>query len=451
MGAGGHIGRVGGLAVALGIGAAVWTGIGAPAAVADSSGTPGSASSDSAKTPSAGRASNKRVKASQTLAGTSKRPARVKVPDPGPASPAAPIALSQVVTAAATTRRLAPRPTAAPATSSEPVATESVSAAPAPNSVTYTAPSSLSDRLTLATLRLMRVVSNVLGTDIYGLVGKALASANPPSFLLGGLTATKTTYTTAEGAEWKVWEFTPPDPSGKAVVAIHGGGFILQPLLLHWIDYTNMARDTGATVIVPMYPLATTEAGAAVHTIPAMADFISAQIDTFGPENVSIYADSAGPNIAIGAVRLLLKAGKPVPASMVLLSFAPDPTLSNPDIKKTNDPIIDVNNIAFYTNTNHWGDGVEKTDPLINAMNFEDAVLQELPPTTLYVGSTEFLLPDTLLFQKKVVDAGGTMSVVIGSGQIHDWALGVPVNSQAMVVRRDIYRQLGLIPAATTV
>jgi acetyl esterase/lipase len=444
MGTGGQIGRVGGLAVALGIGAAVWTGLGASAAAADS-GTSSSAGGASSHQTAKAKGTASSARGSLTSAVASKRRTAAKAL--GPATPAAPLALSHVVTAVGTARRVTP--SIAQPSSSETVAAEPVPAAT--NSVTYTAPPTLGDQITLASLRFLRVVSNVIGIDLYGQIGKAMASANPPPFLLGGLTATKTTYTTAEGAEWKVWEFTPADPSGKTVVAIHGGGFILQPILLHWIDYTNMARDTGATVIVPMYPLATTEAGAAVHTIPAMADFISAQIDTFGAENVSIYADSAGPSIALGAVRLLLKADKPVPTSMVLLSFTPDPTLSNPDIKKTNDPIIDVNNLEFYANNNHWGDGIEKTDPLINAMNFEGEVLQGLPPNTVYVGSTEFLLPDTLLFQKKVADAGGTMSVVVGSGQIHDWALGVPVNSQAMVVRKDIYRELGLIPAATTV
>jgi len=430
MNAPAHVGRVGGLAVALGIGAAVWTGLSAPAATADSSGS-ASASSDSAKTAPAHRASSKRTKATQTVTATRKPSAKVKVPDP--VSPAAPIALSQVATAGATTRRVTPS-----------FATESVSAVPAPNSVTYTAPPSLGDQITLASLRFLRVVSNVIGVDLYGLIGKSMASSTPPGFLLGGLKATKTTYTTAEGAQWKVWEFAPSDPTDKAVIAIHGGGFILQPILLHWIDYTNMARNTGATVIVPMYPLATTEAGAAVHTIPAMADFISAQIDTYGADNVSIYADSAGPIMALSAVRLLLKAGKPIPASMVLLSFAPASDLSNPDIKNTNDPVFNTNDFTFYTDNSHWSDGLLITDPLISVMNFEDEVLKALPPTTVYVGSTEFSLPDNLLYQKQVVDAGGTMSLVIGRGQIHDWALGVPINSQAMVVRKDIYRELGL-------
>jgi len=426
MGAGGHVGKVGGLAVALGIGAAVWTGLGAPTATADDSGashaTGGASSRQTTKPKSTATSARKSV----TAPVTAKRRAATKLP--GPASPAAPIALSQVFTAVGTARRT----------------TISASVPAATSSVTYTAPPTIGDQITLASLRVLRVISNVIGVDLYGQIGKAMASSNPPPFLLGGLTATKTTYTTAEGAEWKVWEFAPADPSGKAVIAIHGGGFILQPILLHWIDYTNMARDTGATVIVPMYPLATTEAGAAVHTVPAMADFISAQIDTFGAENVSIYADSAGPIIALTAVRLLIQADKPTPASMVLISFAPDPTLSNPDIKKTNDPVFNLNDLEFYTSSSHWSDGVEITDPLINSMAIEPEVLKALPPTTVYVGSTEFVLPDNLLFQQKVVDAGGTMSLVIGRGQIHDWALGVPINSQAMVVRKDIYRELGL-------
>lgn len=437
MSAGGHIGRVGGLAVALGIGAAVWTGLGAGTAAADSGASSSADSASSHQTPKAkGTATSAR--GSLTSAVASKRRTAANVS--GPATPAAPIALSQVATSVGAARRVTP--SIAQPTSAETVAAEPVPAAT--NSVTYTAPPTLGDQITLASLRFLRVISNVIGIDLYGQIGKAMASANPPSFLLGGLTATKTTYTTAEGAEWKVWEFTPANPSGEAVIALHGGGFILQPILLHWIDYTNMARDTGATVIVPMFPLATTEAGAAVHTVPAMADFISAQIDTFGADNVSIYADSAGPIMALSAVRLLIKADKPIPASMVLISFAPDPTLSNPDIKKTNDPVFNLNDLEFYTNTNHWSDGLEMTDPLINTMAFEPEVLKALPPTTVYVGSTEFVLPDNLLFQKKVVDAGGTMSLVIGRGQIHDWALGVPINSQAMVVRKDIYRELGL-------
>ena len=312
------------------------------------------------------------------------------------------------------------------------------------NTVTYTAPPSLFDRVTLAGLYVLRGISKLIGVDLYGVFGKAITSERPPSFLTRGLHTRLTDYEVSEDNIWKVWEFEPLNPTGKAVVAVHGGGFILEPNVMHWMDYTSMARDTGATVIVPLYPLATTEAGSATRVVPAMAQFLSDQISEYGADNVSVYADSAGPILALSAVRQLVLAGKPLPASMVLLSFAPDATLSNPAIRDIKDPVFDLDDLDFYNDGNMWTAGLALTDPLINIMSFEDAVLAALPSTTMYVGSLEFALPDTLALQQKWSTAGGAVSTVVGQGQIHDWALAGSPNSQAATVRPDIYRQLGL-------
>ncbi len=71
------------------------------------------------------------------------------------------------------------------------------------------------------------------------------------------------------------------------------------PAIFNWLDYAAMARDTGATVIVPIYPLVP-QGGTAGTVVPAMADLISSQIDQHGAENVSVYGDSAGGSIGAG-------------------------------------------------------------------------------------------------------------------------------------------------------
>ena len=53
--------------------------------------------------------------------------------------------------------------------------------------------------------------------------------------------------------------------AGKAVVGLHGGGFFYQPNIFNWLDYAAMARDTGATVVVPIYPLARGSAATVVR------------------------------------------------------------------------------------------------------------------------------------------------------------------------------------------
>ena len=42
---------------------------------------------------------------------------------------------------------------------------------------------------------------------------------------------------------------------------------VYQPTIFHWLNYAAMARDTGATVVVPLYPLA--PQGTAATDVPA--------------------------------------------------------------------------------------------------------------------------------------------------------------------------------------
>lgn len=326
----------------------------------------------------------------------------------------------------------------------EAVTTSEVETVAVENSIVFTAEPTVFDRMVVSSLRVMRVVSNVIGVDIYGLFAKVLERAKPPFFLRFGLDVRQTEYEVSPGNTWQVWEFHPPNPTGKTVVAIHGGGFVVQPLVTHWRDYTDMARKTGATVIVPMYPLATTEAGSASKVVPAMAQFISDQIAARGAENVSVYADSAGTILAMSALRQLVLNDRLVPASVVLLSPAPDASLSNPAIRDIDDPVIDVDNLDFYTDGSHWADGFDPKDPMVSPLFIEDSVLAGLPPTTIYIGTLEIGLPDTLLLRDKWIAAGGAVDLVVGQGQIHDWALDGSINSQAAKVRPDIYDQLGL-------
>ncbi|HEY7052199.1 MAG TPA: alpha/beta hydrolase fold domain-containing protein [Mycobacterium sp.] len=310
------------------------------------------------------------------------------------------------------------------------------------NSLTYTAPPSFIDRMILTGTRLTSDVFGLFGLDFTRVVGGLLASEDPPRFLTFGLNAHVSEVEVSPGNVWKTWEFDPPDPTGKTVVAIHGGGFILQPSLFNWLDYTKMARDTGATVVVPLYPLATTEAGSAINVNPQMANFISRQIDLDGAENVSIYADSAGYTFAFGAVRELILRGDAVPASMVLVSGAADTSLTNPEIATIDDPYFDPHNIDSWAS--HEFDGItDLKDPRVSPLYMEADVLQALPPTTIYIGSVEMLLPDNLLLYQRAVDVGASISMVVGQGQTHDWA-ALPYNSAEPVVRPDIYRELGL-------
>ena len=143
-----------------------------------------------------------------------------------------------------------------------------------------------------------------------------ILSNSPPKFLplLLGETVQHNTY---DGMS--VVQITPAHPDGNYVVAIHGGAFILPPTIFHWIDYSMMADQTGATIEVPIYPLMQ-QGGTAGVVVPEMAGLISTEIARHGASHVSVLGDSAGGTLALASVEYMAANNEAVPASMVLLS-----------------------------------------------------------------------------------------------------------------------------------
>ena len=89
-----------------------------------------------------------------------------------------------------------------------------------------------------------------------------------------------------------------------------------------------------------------------------------------------------------------------------------------------------------------WGEGDPNVNPISRPLD------DRLPTTVIYVGTLEVLYPGVLRFQQAALAAGNEeITVVLGNGQIHNWAQGgIPTNFQSPLVRQDIYEQLGLVP-----
>jgi triacylglycerol lipase len=239
-----------------------------------------------------------------------------------------------------------------------------------------------------------------------------------------------------------VWTLqSPGSTSEKTVVAIPGSAFIFPPSIFHWFNYAAMASNTGATVIVPIYPLVP-QGGTAATVVPAMADLISSQIDQHGAENVSVYGDSLGGAIALAAVQELVRRGEPVPSHMVLISPALDLTFSNPAIQFVDDPVFSRQLPTAHKNPQLWAGDLDLTDPLVSPLF---GSLAGLPPTAVYFGSLEIFAPDGLVLQDKALATpGADFTFILRKGELHDWALNT-ILPETIAVLPDIYQQLGLI------
>jgi triacylglycerol lipase len=242
---------------------------------------------------------------------------------------------------------------------------------------------------------------------------------NSPPKLLPLLLGETVQYNTFDGMS--VVQITPAHPTGNYVVAIHGGAFILPPTIFHWLDYTVMAYQTGATIEVPIYPLMQ-QGGTAGVVVPAMAGLISAEIAAHGAPHVSVQGDSAGGTLALAAVEYMVANPMlgPVPASMVLLSPWLDVSDSNPNIGYVHDPYLPPLGTGAQNIGKIWAGGLPENNALVSPLY---GSLKGLPPTYVYSGSLDSVSPDALVLQQEAASQGAPISFVLATGGIHDFVL----------------------------
>lgn len=237
----------------------------------------------------------------------------------------------------------------------------------------------------------------------------------PPFLVTGGLDVEKTEF---DGMA--VWTLQPRQPTGQYVVALHGGAYSAQASLFHWSTYADLARDTGATVIVPLYPLIS-EGGTAGVVVPRTADFIAQTIAAHGAENVSVLGDSAGGGLAVAAIQNLVSRGTTVPARLVLLAPWLDVAISDPRSAALddNDPLLNVR--SLQRDGRNWAGDLGPNDPLASPIYGSFA---GMPPTAVFSGSLDLLTPDSLRLRELAISQGLTnFSFSFRNGQIHDWPI----------------------------
>ena len=225
-------------------------------------------------------------------------------------------------------------------------------------------------------------------------------------------------HTTFDGMS--VVQITPAHPSGDYVVALHGGVFFLPPSLFHWLDYTMMASQTGATFVVPIYPLLQ-DGGTAATVVPQMASFISMELGQHGAQNVSLIADSAGGNLALSSVEYILAGNQnaAVPASMVLVAPWLDLSLSNPNIGLVDEPL---NPLPVGQQLGRvWAGNLPENNYMVSPLYGRISTNSRRPISTRapWIHSH----PTRLLFGQLAAAQGAPVSFVWANGEFHDWTL----------------------------
>jgi acetyl esterase/lipase len=215
-----------------------------------------------------------------------------------------------------------------------------------------------------------------------------------------------------------LYQLTPesiaPENDKRAILYIHGGGFMMgggEAAMYAATPIAARARTRTFSVDYRMPP---------DHPFPAgLDDSVEAYgwlLERFRPEHVAVYGPSAGGGLAPACILKAQALGLPLPGACVVHSPAADATESG-DTYETNDTIDIVLKhrtsglFALYAN------GHDLRDPLISPV-FAD-YSKGFPPTLLTSGTRDLLLSSTVLLHRALRRAGVKAELHVWEAMTH--------------------------------
>ncbi|GHF36355.1 acetyl esterase/lipase [Amycolatopsis bartoniae] len=216
-----------------------------------------------------------------------------------------------------------------------------------------------------------------------------------------------------------LWVEVPESEPDRAVLYLHGGGYVVGSVLSHRELAARIARAAKARVVVLDYRMAP-EAPHPAAVDDAVGAYRFLLDEGFVPARITIAGDSAGGGLTVATLVALRDRGVPLPAAGVALSPWTDLTLSGKTItsKVDEEPILDVDTLRLWAGL-YTGDH-DPADPLISPLN---ADLSGLPPLLVQVGTAEVLLSDAERLVDKVKAAGGVVEYQPEPGLFHCYQL----------------------------
>ncbi len=184
--------------------------------------------------------------------------------------------------------------------------------------------------------------------------------------------------------------------TNKKILYFHGGSYMAEATSNHWKFIEQLAKDTGATIILPDYPLSPKYTYKDVFNM--VEPLYKEIIEQTGSENLIIMGDSAGGGLGLALEEKLGEQNIPMPAKTILISPWLDVRLNNPEIEK----IEKVDNILNKESLRLAGIAYASNEGMENYLvNPIDGDLSKLQNVTILIGTYDILNPDTKLLQQK--------------------------------------------------
>ncbi len=231
-------------------------------------------------------------------------------------------------------------------------------------------------------------------------------------------------------AEWLIPDGAPED---KAVLYVHGGGYVSGSCSDHRAIISKFAKNCGFKTLLYDYRLAPE------HPFPAaLEDSASAWgwlLDRgFKPENIIAAGESAGGGLCLALLLELKNRKIALPKAAVAISPWTDLTCSGESYRTKRKVSVAPDNSWIVFSKYYVGDG-DAADPLISPLHGD---LGGLPPIFINSGDSDELYDDGEKFCIKAKEAGVEATFRAGEGMVHCYPLLAPFFPEATAAMKEI-------------
>jgi monoterpene epsilon-lactone hydrolase len=217
---------------------------------------------------------------------------------------------------------------------------------------------------------------------------------------------------------------TPPDADAhRALLFLHGGGYVYGSLASHGGMAAEIARHSKCKALQLQYRLAPE------HPFPAAiedacAAYESLLLQGHRPEDIAFVGDSAGGGLVMAALATLKSQARPLPGAAVCVSPWVDLEASGESYSERQalDPMIERELVGFLAEL--YLNGQDPKTPLASPVH---ADLHGMPPLLIQVGECEVLFSEAARLYEKARASGVEVTFEEWPQMVHVWHLYFPM------------------------
>ncbi len=223
------------------------------------------------------------------------------------------------------------------------------------------------------------------------------------------------------------------------ILYLHGGSYMAQTSQKHWEFLKQLVIDTGATIILPDYPL--TPKYNYKDVFQMMIPLYKEMIDQVDSKNFILMGDSAGGGMGLALEERIGEDNLPMPAKTILISPWLDVRLTNPQIEEVQENDKELNKEALKLAGIAYSGGEEgRNSYLVNPIEGDLSKLQNI---TILTGTYDILNPDVKVLKEKADKIGVPIDMKEFEQAAHIWM--IEKNSSQELVEKGYQEILNLI------